>query len=72
MRFRLIARKDGSSASRRARRFPDMAAVDRAIARWRADGFNTWWLFDGDVVTRQWNAAPAPATSPARDDEAAE
>jgi hypothetical protein len=39
----LIAKKDAST--RRERRFPDMADVDRAIARWRKEGFSTWWLF---------------------------
>lgn len=39
----LIAKKDAST--RRERRFPDMAEVDRAIERWRKEGFSTWWLF---------------------------
>jgi hypothetical protein len=42
----LIARKDGSSGSRRQRHFPNADAVTRAFRRWRAEGFNTWWLRD--------------------------
>lgn len=54
--FVLIARKDGRSSSRRQRRFPDRAAVDRAVIRWRREGFNAWWIFarpSGELVA-QW------------------
>jgi hypothetical protein len=43
--YLLIARKDGSSSSRRQRAFPTRDDVTRAIDRWRKEGFNTWWLY---------------------------
>lgn len=45
--YLLIARKGGSSRSRRQRRFTTREAVDRAIVRWRKEGFDTWWLREG-------------------------
>jgi hypothetical protein len=59
--FVLIGRKDGRSTSRRQRRFPDHAAVNRAVTRWRRERFTTWWIFDrpdGRLVA-QWRDAEA-------------
>jgi len=57
--FLLIARKDGSSSSRRQRGFTTKEDVDRAVVRWRATGLNTWWLYGprhgGErPLLRQW------------------
>lgn len=57
--FLLIARRNGSSSSRRQRRFPDMAAVDRAVDRWRKQGYNVWFIFGPAVdgqrgLVRSW------------------
>jgi hypothetical protein len=43
-RWLLIARKDGSSASRRSRTFKDKEAFKRALRKWQKEGFNTWWI----------------------------
>jgi hypothetical protein len=43
--YLLIARKNGSSSSRRQRRFESADALCRAIYRWSFEGFNVWWLF---------------------------
>jgi hypothetical protein len=49
--YLLIARKNGSSSSRRQRAFGQRADVDPAIERWRAEGFNTWWLYGAKAGT---------------------
>ena len=45
--FLLIARKGGATddADRRQRRFSDVHEVERAVVRWRKEGFDTWWVF---------------------------
>ncbi len=62
----LIARKNGSSSSRRQRSFP-ATRIDAAVARWRKEGFNVFWLYgprpnngdprpidDNRPLIRQW------------------
>ena len=51
----LIARINGKSATRRQRRFPDRAAIDRAVKRWGKEGYNTFWHYPPDGEVRQWN-----------------
>jgi hypothetical protein len=43
--FLLIARKDGSSSTRRQRRFDTLDQLEAAVIRWRAAGFNVWWVY---------------------------
>lgn len=41
----LITRRNGSSSSRRQRRFKTEAALELGIQRARAQGFDTFWVF---------------------------
>ena len=43
--FLLIARKNGSSGSRRQRGFATKADALVALQRWKAEGFTSWWLY---------------------------
>lgn len=65
----LIARINGKSSSRRQRAFKDAPTTLKAIERWEAEGFNTFWVY-GPVATRSslrvrpelahWNRGDAP------------
>lgn len=48
----LVGRKGGSSSSRRQYRFRDEERARDALARWAADGFDTFWLFVPVIATR--------------------
>lgn len=54
-RWLLVARKHGASSSRRQRRFADEASVERAIARWRKEGFTTWWVRGPGTGPGEWS-----------------
>lgn len=56
MELMLIARKNGSSSSRRQRNYPNVEEVNAAIKRWRAEGFTAFWVFDrlGAVKLASW------------------
>ena len=67
--FLLIARKGPTEeAERRQRRFTDIHEVERAVVRWRKEGFNTWWVFapketvkpdeNPRRLVRQWQDTP--------------
>jgi hypothetical protein len=43
--FLLVARKNGSSSSRRQRGFATMQDALNALDRWRGEGFTSWWLY---------------------------
>jgi hypothetical protein len=63
--YLLIARKYGKDEGRRERRFPDLSALERAIDRWRKDGFTEWWIFAPRVPPKKKSksiavAAPTP------------
>ena len=45
----LVGRKGGSSSSRRQYRFRDEERARDALARWAADGFDTFWRFVPEV-----------------------
>lgn len=63
VQVRLIARKNGASSSRRARKVWSRK-VDATVARWSKEGFNVWWVFDlttGETL-RQWVTSAEPFT----------
>lgn len=56
----LVTRRNGSSSSRRQRRFKTEAALELGIQRARAQGFDTFWVFGPAVggerpLVRQWS-----------------
>ena len=61
--YLLIARKYGKGEARRERRFPDLPALERAIDRWRKDGFTEWWIFAPCVPPKKKGKA-APVAMP--------
>ncbi|MFE6746026.1 hypothetical protein ACFVGM_09255 [Kitasatospora purpeofusca] len=44
----VIARKDGSSSSRRQKRFDSVAEGEAALLEWVVEGFNVFWTEIGE------------------------
>ena len=64
--MKLIARKHGSSASRRSRRYNTQGEIDRAVERWRGQGFDVFWVFDHEgTLVRHWRDTDSDDIAPA-------
>ena len=55
--FTLIARKNGSSSSRREETLP-ADKVNETIKKWRRDDYNVFWIFQKAELIALWNEPP--------------
>lgn len=60
----LVGRKGRSSSSRRQYRFRDEERARDALARWAADGFDTFWLFVPEGCGERLTDPPPAAAPP--------